>query len=163
MNVLNLRITGALRGDTFVTVDGARVESNNCAIQTEKAQVRVAVCRYLDVGGPLWFITQLLFFIISIFGIFDVHGRGKYLVADCQMDVYIKETCDLTVKINPPKKNAKVATFVGDVWLAEWSNKYVPDERAKKKYLALNLIKLFLALAGIAGLVVLIVHFLGFI
>lgn len=163
MNVLNLRIIGALRGDTFVTVDGARVESNTCAIQTEKAQVRVAVCRYLDAGGPLWFIAQLFFFIISIFGIFDVRGRGKYLVADCQMDIYLKQTCDLTIKINAPKKNVKVAEFTGDIWLAEWSNKYVPDERAKKKYIALNLIKLFLALAGIGGLIALIAHLLGFI
>ncbi len=163
MNVLNLRITGALRGDTFVTVDGERVEGTSCAIQTEKAQVRVAVCRYLDVGGPLWFITQLLFFIISIFGIFDARGRGKYLVADCQTDIYLKQTCDLTVRINPPKKNAKVAEFTGDIWLAEWSNKYVADKRAKKICLALNLTKLFLALAGIGGLIALIVHFLGFI
>ena len=153
MNVLNLRITGALRGDTFVTVDGARVDSNVCAIQTEKAQVRVAVCRYVDVGGPLWFITQLLFFIISIFGIFDVHGRGKYLVADCQMDIYLKQTCDLTIKINAPKKNVKVAEFTGDIWLAEWSNKYVPDERAKKIYRALNITKLCLALAAIVTLI----------
>lgn len=157
MNVLNLRIIGALRGDTFVTVDGARVENNNCAFQTEKAQVRVAVCRYLDAGGPLWFIAQLFFFIISIFGIFDVRGRGKYLVADCRMDIYLKPACDLTIRINPPKKNGKVAEFTGDIWLAEWSNKYVPDERVKKKYLALNLIKLFLALAAIATLIICLV------
>lgn len=162
MNVLNLRITGALRGDTFVTVDGARVDSNNCAIQTEKAQVRVAVCRYVDVGGPLWFITQLFFFLISIFGIFDVHARRKYLVADCQVDVYLKQVCNLTVRINKPKKNVKAAELVGDVWLAEWSNKYVADAKAKKIYIALNITKLFLFFAAIGGLVALFFHIIGF-
>ncbi|MDE6790202.1 MAG: hypothetical protein K2J61_00615 [Clostridia bacterium] len=157
MNVMNLRIIGALRGDTFVTVDGARVENGNCTIQTEKTQVRVAVCRYIDAGGPLWFIVQLFLFIVSIFGIFDVRGRGKYLVADCQMDIYLKQSCDLTIKINPPKKNAKVAEFNGDIWLAEWSNKYVADESAKKKYFALNLTKLFLALAALATLIICLV------
>ena len=162
MNTLNLKIMGVLRGDTFVTVDGARVDSNSCAIQTEKTQVRVAVCRYIDVGGPLWFITQLLFFIVSIFGVFDVHAKRKYLVADCRIDVSLKEVSNLTIRINPPRKNAKVAEFVGDVWLAEWSNKYVADGKAKKIYLALNLIKVLLFLGGIVGLVALIMHFLGF-
>ena len=165
MNTLNVVLAGARRGDTFVCIDGKPVENFRkdgrgyliSEYATESEKVRLSVHRYLDIGGFFWFITQIFFFIISIFGIFDVHGKGRWLSADCQIDVNLNEVSNLTVNLNPPSKYGRVANFVTDLQLDVISNNYVLEPKTKKIRTALTLTKLLTVVAVIVIAVVCII------
>lgn len=157
MNNLKLILTGSKRGDMFVCIDGNPVENFQkdengnrfCMYTTESEKVRLSVHRYLDLGGFIWFIAQIFFFIISIFGLFDVHGKARWLSADCQIDVNLKEVSNITVKLNNPSKKGRVADFITYLQMDVISNNFVLEPKTKTIRTLLTLAKLLTAVAVI--------------
>ncbi len=127
-----------------------------CKYQTENDKVNIKVHRMLDVGGFGWFITQLFFFIISIFGIFDIHRKERCFVVDFESDIDLKEDNKLTLRLNTPQENGKAIEVETDLTKQEISNTYYLDTAAKKTLKALRITKIILALAIIAIIVALL-------
>ena len=129
--------------------------------QTENHKVKIQVYRLLDVGGTLWFITQLLFFLVSIFGIFDARHKEKCVVMEYEADVELGENNSITLKLNQQKENEKAVTVETTLAVEELTNRYFVDTKAKKKLKWLKLSKLFLTLGIIAIIIaVLVVKFM---
>lgn len=92
MNELNIKLTGEKNlGNSTILIDGTPItlkqnefKNLTCNYQTEKDKVKVEVIKYLDVGGVWWFITQLFFFIISVFGILDVYHKNSVTMLSLQ-------------------------------------------------------------------------------
>lgn len=165
MNQLELKLTGQQSvGGVIVQIDDQPVSFKRnqfgnmvCNYQTEKNSVNIKIFRLLDVGGVFWFITQLFFFVITIFGLFDIHRRERCLVIDFEADIELKESSALTLQLNVPKDNQPAVTIQTDLAGSEITNVYFVDAKAKKTIKALKLTKLFLALAIVATAVAIVV------
>lgn len=158
MRDLEIRLSGPQSfGETNVSIDGQLVKFKKnefgnvvCKYQTENEKVNIKVFRMLDVGGIVWFITQLFFFVVSIFGIFDVHRKERCIAVDFEAEVDLKEENKLALQFNSPKEEGKAINVQTDLTSKEISNKYYFDSKAKKTLKVLKFTKLFLALAIIA-------------
>lgn len=168
MKDLELKIIGGQNlGEKIVSIDDKPVKVKNnkfgnieCQYQTENEKVNIKVYRALDVGGVLWFITQLFFFVISIFGIFDIRRKEKCIVVDFEAEVYLKEENKITLQFNPPQENEKAINVETDLTSKEISNNYYVDTKAKKTLKCLKITKIFLAVASIiTAIVVMIIKF----
>ncbi len=164
MRELEIKLTGVQNlGETIISIDDkpVNVKKNEfgnlvCKYQTENDRVNIKVYRILDIGGVLWFITQLFFFIISIFGIFDVHYKERCMVVDFEAEVDLKEENKLTLQFNTPQENAQAINIQTDLTSREVSNKYYLDAEAKKTLKGLRIAKIILALAIIVTVTILL-------
>lgn len=155
MKELELKLTGGQNlGEIVVNVDESPVKFKKNEfgsfvgkIQTDNDKANIKVFRMLDVGGLLWFVTQLFFFVISIFGIFDVHHKERCLVVDFECEVDLKEENKITLQPNSLQEDGKAIDIQTDLTCQEVTNKYYLDENAKKKLKILKFTKIFLALA----------------
>lgn len=165
MKELQIKLTGQLlAGNTVVAVDGEPVrfkknEFGNIVsnYRTDKDRVNVKVFRMLDVGGIFWFLAQLFFFLISIFGIFDVHRKERCIVIDYEAEIELGEVNSLVLRVNRPQENSKAVEIETELSVREISNVYYVDAKAKKKLKALRIAKLILAAAVIAIIVIAVV------
>ncbi|MDE6691743.1 MAG: hypothetical protein K2K04_07215 [Clostridia bacterium] len=168
MRELDLKLTGRRNlGEVVVCIDDKPVKLKKsgygnlaCTYQTESDKVNIKVYRMLDVGGVVWFLTQIIFFLITIFGIFDVHRKERCWVIDFEAEVELKERNQLTLQCNFPRENGAAINIQTDTVCRELSNICYSDGSAKKKLKWLKITKLLLALAIIAIVAtVLILHF----
>lgn len=164
MKDLEIKLIGGQNlGDFVVIIDDEPVDvkknefnSSLCRYQTEHDKVNIKIFRLLDVGGLIWFITQLFFFVISIFGIFDIHRKERCLIVDFEAEVDLKDVNKLTLRFNIPKENVQAVSIQTDLTFQEVSNKYYTDVKAKRTLKWLKITKIFLALAIIATAIALL-------
>lgn len=162
MRELEIKLTGRqFTGETVVSIDDKPVKFKKnefgnlvCKYQTENDKINVKVYRLLDVGGFVWFITQLFFFVISIFGIFDIHHRERCFVVDFESEFDLKEENKITLRLYPPHQSEKAIDIETELTFKEISNEYFLDATAKKTLIGLTITKIILALAIIATVVV---------
>lgn len=165
MRELAIKLTGQQNlGEIVVSVDGEAVQFKKNKYgnlvgryQTEKDKVNIKVYRMLDVGGVLWFITQIFFFLISIFGLLDIRRRERCFVVDFETEVDLSEENKLILQFNPPKEKGKAIVVKTALTNQEVSNEYVLDTKAKKTLKGLMFTKIFLALAIVVTAIVLLV------
>lgn len=161
MKELEIKLTGQQNlGEITINIDDKPVQfkKNNfgnlvCKYQTENDKVNIKIARMLDVGGVLWFITQLLFFVISIFGILDIHHKQKCFVIDFEADVELKEESKILLQLNTPREDDKAISIETDLSVQEITNKVFVDKKAKKTLKILTISKIILALAIIGAII----------
>lgn len=165
MKSLNLKLTGSQNlTNTVVYIDDKQVtlkknEFENLTYyhETENESVNIKIYKMLDVGGVWWFITQLFFFLISIFGIFDVRTKNKSLTLEYEADIDLSENTTLTLGLNPPRDGISAFKVESNSNVTEKSNRFFVDEAAKKKFKYLLISKIVLALAVVAIAIVIVV------
>lgn len=168
MNQLTLKITGSnYLSNSVILVDGRPIHikknqfgSHTATYKTEKDNVNIKLVTYLDHGGIVWFLTQLIFFIISIFGIFDTHEKVNYTVINYEADVTLNGETTLTLRCYPKSNTKPIEVKSDDVSVMEKENSYVINQSAKKTIKILLLSKIILAIAMIVLLVVLLIKYL---
>lgn len=115
--------------------------------KTEEEKVRVKINNYLNIGGVIWFLIQIFFFLISILGIFDVHRKEKCMMIDFEMDVDLKEENHITLQLNSQKKERSQAVQIQtDLVFHEVMNEYFLDSVAKRKLKVLKITKIVLTI-----------------
>lgn len=155
---LDLQIKNRRRaGDISVKIDGETVtpKPDNTGdmeykLKTDKDTVKLEIVRVMDAGGALWFIVRLFFFIITVFGLFDLHHKENFLIADFSAEIDLKESSKFVLRFDHPKDGQRAAAWETDLTVRELSNTYHTDAAAKKKYKILNIAKLFTAIAVVA-------------
>lgn len=164
MREVEIKLTGTQNlGETVIKIDDkpVRFKKNEfgsyvCKYQTENDKVNIKVLKMLDVGGVWWFITQLFFFIISIFGIFDIHHKERCLIVDFEADFDLNEENKITLQVQSPKEDTKAIAVETNLSTQEISNTYYLDEKAKKTFKILNIAKIILALAIVATIIIVV-------
>lgn len=156
MKELNIKISGeSYLHNAYISIDGKPVKFKRNQFknfeyrhQTEQDKVKIQICKYADIGGFFWFITQLFFFVISIFGIFDTHAKNKGLCLDYVLDVDLRdEANNLTIRCNPPRENQKAIEIETGLQIEEQNNNYLIAKNAKKKFKTLKISKIICAIA----------------
>lgn len=110
--------------------------------ETEKDTIKIKANRFLDVGGIAWFFIQILFFLISFLGLFDVHQKESCMGIDFEMIVDLKEENKISLQFMPQKENKKAILVHTDLVCQEVANSYYLDTQAKKKLKYLKWIKI---------------------
>lgn len=165
MKELEINFAGRPRlSETAVYIDDQPVEYTKnkngnwvCKYQTENDKVNIKVYRMMDIGGVGWFLLQILFFLIGIFGILDINRRERCLVIDFETEVELNEQSSLTLQFNRPKENQPAITVQTELQTQEISNTYYVDTKAKKIRKGLVLTKVFLALAIIGAIIAILI------
>lgn len=144
-----------------VTIDGEPVKFEKekssgrlvYDFQSKKDSVKIELFRCIDAGGFFWFLTQLFFFLISVFGLFDLHRRERSLITHFAMEANLEDDSEITLKCRAPRVNTEAATIKANCETKMLYNEYVIDQKTKKLFKALTLTKVFLALAIVGGLI----------
>lgn len=165
MNKLTVKLNGYASKDTMFLVDGQKVKFKNnrfgnkeFVYQTEKSKVNITINRFLEINSKFWLLWQLLFFVISIFGIFDMRSSRGYFVVDCEMNVDVSEDTKLTLKMNDSPKNDYACTYECNTQVEEVKNQYYVDEKAQKRGKILVWAKILtFAVFAIIGIVIVVV------
>ena len=157
MNTLEIKLTGGLPDGTVVKVDGetARFRKNEfgslvCRHSTEKDRVKIEAYRLLDVGGVWWFVVQLLLFLLSVFGLFDVRRRNACTTVDFETDLFLNGDGKVNLCFNSVSDSGPAITVETDLKQTETVNAYGIDIGAKKIYKALKIAKIALAVVVVA-------------
>lgn len=154
MNTFNLKLTGSYLGNAIVLVDGKPIQLKKnkfanlaASCQTEKQSVILEIYRALDVGGALWFLAQLFFFVISVFGLFDVRNRRKHVGLVYRAEICLQQESSMILRCNLPVACAKAFEIDTELTVREESNLFFVDARAKKTFKILLVSKIVLAVA----------------
>ena len=168
MRTINMKLTGSQQLENIavsinnnpVTFKQNEFKNLVCNYETDASKINIKIYKMLDVGGIWWFITQLFFFVISIFGIFDVHLKNRYLGLIYEGEVELNDNNDLTINCKIPKEDDKAFEIQTDLVVTEKNNKCFVDEKAKKTFKTLLISKIILALAIIAATIIILISVL---
>lgn len=161
MNNLNFKIVGNSRMDPVCVIDGNNITLTKNkfgnlegSFQTEKDEVQVTMFSYLELGGKFWWLMSILFFIISIFGLFNPPYDKKCLKIDYNATIKLKDNSDIVFKINNQKHADKAILVESVCEVVEGKNNLVVDKVVKRRLRIISLCKL-LAWIGVIILAIL--------
>ena len=158
MNNVNLKVTGGIGLNPNVIIDNRPVKlkknkygSLDGNYQTENSEIELKVCRYLELSGKLWLLMSMVFFIISIFGIFNPPYDRKCIQIDYLCKIKLKETNDIKIKINTQNAGDKAIEVESDCEIEEITNTFQIDKVAKKRLVIVRIIEVafWVALVGV--------------
>lgn len=158
MKEINLKIQGqpSNLGEMLIQIDGKTVQCKKNEFgnftghyQTQNDKLQLKIFNVLDVGGIFWFLTQIFFFIITIFGIFDVHRQTKCMVIDFDAEIDLQDDNQITLQFNHPNTDGKAVEISTNLICQERANQYQPATRAQRTLKLLKFTKIFLTIAAI--------------
>lgn len=150
MKTLNLNIKGNLNKDVVLQIDNQTVKPKKNSFgnysvnyQTEKDCAVVSITKRHELESKLWFLWQMLFFFLSIFGIFDRRVDKTCKIIDIQLEVPMQDETNLTIVWNNyVKKGEKNLDIQCDTEVKEIKNEYFVDKTAKEKLKKLRIAKI---------------------
>ena len=166
INNVNLKLTNTSGLKPNVYVDGKvlKYKKDNFGnlttnYSTQKDVVTIEIKKIYDINGPLWFLTSLFFFFISIFGIFDLKPNKRCISIVSIIKVKVNESCSLKIKFKSRTQLETAFELESENCevLEESGNNYYIDEVAKKRYKIMRIVKISLWIALIAILALLII------
>ena len=157
MDKLTVILNGYASKDTMFLIDGQKAKFKNNKFgnkefeyQTEKSDATIIIKRFLEINSKFWLLWQLLFFVISVFGIFDMHGSKGYFVVDCEFKISLNEDTKVTLKMNDSPQKTTACQIECNTSYEEIKNQYFIDEQAKKRGKKLIFAKIITTLLIIA-------------
>ena len=169
MNTLHINLTG-LRSNfrPYLVIDGKNIpyETNttgsyDAVYTTDKDSANILVYKYLEIRGKLWWLMSLLFFFVSVFGIFDSRYDKKCIVAHLEYNVRLQGENHMQLAFYPPHDKLRAADAAGDFpAFEEKQNIFYIDKIAKKRQRIMLAVKLLIWVALIAtGILVMLTSF----
>lgn len=148
MNNLTLTVTKKIKPYTFLTVDGEAIKPKykrgigTAKIQTDKPQVEITYKCFSRFDTKLWWLLEIFYFIISVFGLFDLRfGKHEY-VTNYKATLTLSEDTKVKVHIPNPKNGGPVLKLTTDANVVEESNVYEIDQKIKKRQKILLIAKI---------------------
>lgn len=141
----------------FIDGNAAAFKKNGgkltCTHKTEKDSVKVDAVRYLNCGGILWFITQLLLFVVSVFGLFEGRQRNKHIALEFSQEVETAEYGHIQLNFLRLKDGAPAVKTAANTPTQEFANRYYANGKVKRIYRVLLVAKIFTAIAVVAAVI----------
>ena len=163
MNKLNMKINGVNTRGLDIKIDDKKVNvlknkyGNKAVIyETENPTVNIKIKKYLEINSRAWFFWQMLFFFLSVFGIFDFKLDKKCVVIDCEFEVKLEEITTLNLSMNYVKSLEKALKVDSNADIKEIKNVAYVDEKAKKRMKILKITKIFTLIALLILVIVLL-------
>ena len=159
---LELKVVGFSDLLNTMIVNGKKVKlktnkdnTRTCQITADKAEI--IIYRTHQFTGKAWFWWSLLFYFISIFGIFDVRQNKRCQVTDCRFNIDLKNDTKATMKILKFEDGGKFAEIECDEPVELINNVQYFDKVAQKRFKIMKRVKIGLFFALVATITLLIV------
>lgn len=146
-----------------ITVDGKFVKLKKTRKKTYKATVEtnnkseVVIYKTHYYNGKNWFWWNLLYYIVSIFGIFDIKQDKKCLVLDAKFSVTTQNDSKVIVKRQNFEDNGKLVSIETEAQVEEFSNVQYHDKEARKKHKKMKKFKIITTIVSMIIIITLIV------
>lgn len=127
-------------------------------VETEKSNVELCMTRLYELEGKCWFLMSMLFFFISILGIFDVRREKRFNSFEYKATLVLHGDAHLQFKPYEFKENERALAIANDCEVYEHTNVYTVKNFLKKRRRILILTKLLVWLALIAAVIVIVVQ-----
>ena len=162
MAKLELEIEGYSNALDEMLINGKRpkfvVEGllRKCAVETESDNVEIVVYRTHHYVGKHWFWWSLLFYFVSVFGIFDVRFDKKFHVVDFRVNVDLKKTNNLKLKVPNFEDGGKVFEIEEGKDVNVLNNCQFLDKDAKKRHNKMKKIKFAISFVTILATILIV-------
>ena len=162
---LDLEMVGFHDKLDMVSVDGKIAKfkkrdngTRGAIIETNKPKVDVVIYKSHHYVGKNWFWWQLLYFFVSVFGIFDIKQDKKCLVVDCRFTVTISNDTKVTLKRMNYTEGGKFVEIQSSATVEETSNIHYIDKEAQQRHKKMKKVKtgIFFGLVVVSILLVIL-------
>ena len=164
MAKLNLQFVGFKEAVGCIAVNGKLVnvkknrdKTYSCELEATEAKSEVVIYRSHNYGGKAWFWWNMLYFIISLFGIFEGRQNGKCLVLDAKFNISTEQDTNVIIRRNDFVDGEKLVSIETEAEVEEISNIQYYDKEARKKHAKMKKIKIATAVITVALIVILVV------
>lgn len=162
MNVLDITLTKKLRPYTDIYLDGEIINVKKRKKQyvaqhsTANSTSELTIKSYSRFQTKFWWLLEIFYFLISVFGIFD-QRFGKYCyTTHCKIKLNLNEQTNIKLRVIEPRNNGAVVKVESDVDFEEIENIYKIDRGIEKKTRILRTSKIFTFLIVVALVVTLV-------
>lgn len=142
--------------DKFIDLKRNKEGGHSCTVQCERNECNIIIYKGHKYIGKNWIWWNLLYFFLSVFGIFDTKQNKQCLVYDARFNII----CNSDTKIIIRKQNfvdgGKVVNVETDCRMIETANVQFYDVKGQKRHSRMKLIKIL----ATAILVILITGFI---
>lgn len=161
MNELNLQVSKSsvltspsiyIDGNVAEIKKGKNGQRNTCHYATDKDFVEIVVAKHYELEGKGWFLTSMLFFFISVLGIFDTRIGKRFYSVNYRARVYLKGTSNLQMRFNVFREGQRAIELQGDAEIQELENEYYTNKELKKRRKVLIWCKVLVWLALLGGI-----------
>ena len=163
MSKVNLSVVDNKAYDNVIVVNGDRFKYKKDKNRKLKGIVEcdnecvIEIYNWNEINSKLWLIVELFFFIISVFGIFDIKRDKKGKSIDFKAKFKTKDINNISLGFNVFKEGTPAIKIDADCDIEVIENKFYIDKKVIKRYKILKLCKLFTFLLVIVGLLVFII------
>lgn len=127
-------------------------------VETENTKVELVVKRHTLLQFRLWWFWEILFYILSVFGMFDIHGTTKNICqAACRLSLPAEEGATYTFTIGNAIRGKKVLRFNEGTPVEEKENLYYLSPAMEKRRKGLKAIKVLCPILLVIGLIIAII------
>lgn len=150
MKKLNLKIVLNNSLESICKVNGKNLNYKKnkfgcveTVIENDNEYSEIVIYNFREINCKFWFILEILFYIVSIFGIFDVKRDKKARSLSVRIKVRMEEDNNLKIVFNQFKDGGEAIRIDGDSTYEILDNRYYIDEEALKKFKILKIAKIF--------------------
>ena len=164
MSKINLEFVGfkALEGgilvnDKIVKLKKEKNKNYTCEVETEEKTCNLVIYKSHYYSGKNWFWWNLLYFVVSVFGLFDIKHDKKCVVYDGRFNLPIDGDTNIVIKRQDFEDGGKLATIETTAQVEEVSNIQFYDKEARKRHRIMKKFKIAATIISLALITTLIV------
>jgi len=140
--------------NSVVLIDGKKLKATKNEqgnqmyhYQTEKESVNVKIYSYTEMSSKLWYFFSILYFFISVFGIFDARPKKNGMSLKAEYNYKISEDKNfITISYNPIQLGKPAITSKSELEEMEITNEFFVDQLLVKRYKRAKLIRMLILL-----------------
>lgn len=158
MNTVNLKVAAnSFIKSPYVSVDGEPVKLRRKgewyvgSVETDKTDVSVTVNKYYELSSKWWFPLGLLFFFISLFGIFDSRWGGKFHCIDFSATLQLQPQTNVEIKFFRFVEGGSAVQITGNCAIGILSNVYYSNKMLRRRRRILVWVEVLIWLGMIGG------------
>lgn len=106
-------------------------KTRTCFVEADRADI--VICKTHFYTGKAWFWWSLLYYIISIFGIFDLRQNKRCQVIDCRFEVNLEKDKKVILKIQNFEDGGAFAEIESEETINLINNTQYFDKVAQKR------------------------------
>ena len=162
MGKLDIEIVGFVDIDNMIMIDGKFAKLKKTKNRTYECSIdvsdkcEVCICKYHQYATKNWFWWNLLCYLISFFGIFDMRHDKKFPMYDGRFIVKVNNDSKITFKKINFEDCAKFLNVETDCLVEEVSNAQYYDKQAKIRHSKMKKVKLGIFLTAVITTVALL-------
>lgn len=164
MTKLDLEFVGLKNMEGCIIVDGKYVKlkknkskTYSCSVETDKKQVDVVIYKSHNYNGKNWFWWNLLYFVISVFGLFDIRSDKKCVVIDGRFSISTEQDTKAVIRRLDFEDRGKVVAIETSAQFEETKNIQYYDKEAKARSNKMQKFKIAATIIVMALIITLVV------